>query len=340
MSRAWAEAAWTLTGLVLVLVATIATFGLPVGESLRLLAEGSLSGGGMARTLVKATPLILAGLGMVIAWRAGMYNIGGEGQYLVGALAGAWVARAVAAFPPLALKPLILVATFLGGALFAALAGLLMVKRGVQVVISTILLNFVALQFFNWSVSGPLQESKRQLPQTDRLPEALMLTRLDRQNDLHTGVFLALALVAVATVFLYGTPTGFRLRFVGANPRAARANRIEPRRHQLLAIALSGGLCGLAAGVEYLGITGQLGYGFSQQIGFLAIPVALLGGLHPVGAMLSALYFGALFAGSENLARFSGFGTTIVFVIQGVAVLGFVGIRALVERRRTGEAPA
>lgn len=338
MSRTLTDTGWMLAGLVLVLVATIAAFGLPVVESLRLLAEGSLTGGGVARTLVKATPLILAGLGMVIAWRTGIYNIGGEGQYLVGALLGGWVARFAAVVPALALKPLILAATFVGGAVFAGVAGLLMVKRGVQVVISTILLNFVALQFFNWAVSGPLQESKRQVPQTDRLPEALMLFRLDRQNDLHTGVFLALALVAVATVFLYRTPTGFRLRFVGENPRAARANRIEPGRHQLLAIGLSGGLCGLAAGVEYLGITGQLGYGFSQQIGFLAIPVALLGGLHPIGVLLSALYFGALFAGSENLARFSGFGTTIVFVIQGVAVIGFVGIRALVERRRPAEA--
>ncbi|MCW5943645.1 MAG: ABC transporter permease [Fimbriimonadaceae bacterium] len=338
MKRVFVEGGLVLAGLLLILIATIATFGLPVGESLRMLAEGSLSGGGLARTLVKATPLILAGLGMVLAWRAGIYNIGGEGQYLVGALGGAWVARVGVAVPALVLKPLVLIAAFLAGGLFAALAGLLMVKRHVQVVISTILLNFVALQFFNWAVTGPLQEASRRLPQTDRVPDSLMLFRLDRQNDLHTGVFVALASVAVVTVFLFLTPTGFRLRLVGDNPRAARANRIEPGRLQLLAIGLSGGLCGLAAGIEYLGITGQLGYGFSQQIGFLAIPVALLGGLHPIGALFSGLYFGALFAGSENLARFSGFGTTIVFVIQGVAVIGFVGLRALIERRRTPEA--
>lgn len=317
---------------------TLAAFGLPVWESIRLIAEGAFgSSAGLARTLVKTTPLLITALGMVIAWRAGIYNIGGEGQFLVGALGGAWIARELSAWPGLGLKPAILLATFMGGALWAMVAGWLMVKRNVQVVISTILLNFVAMQFFLWSVSGPLREAKGQLPQTDRLSPEHMLHRIDPQNDLHTGVFLALALVPLVFALLFLTRAGFRMRLVGENPRAARANRIPPARSQMLAIALSGGLCGLAAGVEYLGMTGQLAQGFSRQVGFLAIPVALLGSLHPVGTLFSATYFGGLFAGTENLARFSALGTSLLFVVQGVAVLGFIGIKTWVERRRQWE---
>lgn len=335
MTKALLPALGALLGLTLALVLTLVVFGLPVADSLRLIWEGSVgSSGGWMRTAVKATPLMLMGLGMAVAWRAGMYNIGGEGQFLAGALGGAAAAKFLTAVPALALKPLVLASGFVWGGLFALIAGWLLVKRGVNVVISTILLNFVAIQLFEWALTGPLQEAKGRTPQTDRLPEAMMLFRFDRQNDLHSGVLIALIAVVVVYAILFLTPTGFRIRLAGENPQAARANRIPPGRYQLVAMALSGGLCGLAASVEFLGITGQLAKGFNQQLGFIAIPVALLGNLHPVGVGLSAVYFGGLFAGSENLARFSNFGTTVMFVIQGAAVLAYVGVRTVLERRQ------
>jgi simple sugar transport system permease protein len=313
-----------------VLIGTLAAFGLPVGPSLELIGQGAFGDKfGIARSAVKATPLLLTGLGIVVAWRARMYNIGGEGQFLVGALFGAAIAKAsVGSVPPALCNVAILAGSVIGGSLWAMLAGWLFVRRGVDVVISTILLNFIALEGLSWAVSGPLQERKRQLPLTEALPDSVMLQRFDRQTDLHSGVVIALLATVLVYVFLFRTKAGFRLRVVGDNDRVARVNGIDPDRVRIMAMALSGALCGLAGGVEYLGLAGQLSTKFSQNWGFLAIPVALLGALHPLALILSAGYFGALFAGSENLARFTPAGSTLVYVIQAAAVLGFVALRS------------
>lgn len=314
-------------GLVLVLVLTLAAFGLDIGRSLGLIVQGAFGDkAGLSRTFVKAVPLCLCGLGMVIAWRAKMYNIGGEGQYLVGALLGATVAKVGLAWPPALLNVSVLLAGVLGGSLYASLAGWLQVKRGVQVVISTILLNFVAFQALDYLVRGPLQESKKALPLTDRLPNEAMLQRFDAQTDLHSGVFIALIAVVAIYFWLYRTRSGFALRFTGENAQAARANGLPVARVQMGAMAISGGLCGLAGVIDYAGVTGQIGNGFSQDWGFLAIPVALLGALHPFGVLFSAVYFAALFAGTEVLARYTAVGNTVVYVVQAVAVLAFLGL--------------
>lgn len=332
----------TFIVLVLALVATLALFGLPVLDSLRLLYEGALGDKfGISRTLAKATPLLLTGVGMVIAWRAGMYNIGGEGQLIVGAIGAAAVASALAGkIPGAALNPILLVVAMASGALWSGIAGWLQIARGVPAVISTILLNFVAIQLLAWVVQAPLRRSTGGLPQTEPLPEDAMLLKFDRQLDLHFGIVIALIVVVLAALYLYGTRSGFRLRLVGASASVARANRIPSKRVAVGSMMLSGALCGLAGAVEYTGITGMLGIGFPQGWGFLAIPVALLGGLHPIGVLFSGLYFGALFAGSENLARFTASGTTLIYVIQAVAVLAVVSIAQKRPRPRAEEASA
>ena len=324
----------TVVGLFLAVVLTLALFGVDTIQGLKLLGDGAFGDKfGVARTLVRSTPLLLCGLGIMISWKAGMYNVGGEGQYIVGGIGGAMIAKMLLASNPTLANIAVLGGSIVGGSLFAAFAGWLQVKRGVQCVISTILLNFIAIQGLAWAVRGPLQESKRQLPLTDRLPNAMRLQRFDPMTDLHSGVFIALiALVAVA-IFLNLSKSGFKLKLVGENPRVARANQINPDRVQISAMAISGALCGLAGGVDYLGLTGQIGDGFSQNWGFLAIPVALLGGLNPWGVLGSALFFGALMAGGEGLARFNATGTTLVYVIQAVAVLGFVGFTQFKRRK-------
>jgi len=329
-----------VVGLFLCLVLTFAVFGLPIGDSLRLLAQGAFADKfAVSRTVVKSVPLLVTALGIVVAWRAGMYNVGGEGQFIAGGLAGAWVAKAMAFAPHGAPAPLItfaiLVACAVGGGAYGWLAGLLYTRRGVEVVISTILLNFVAQQILGWLVAGPLQERVHQLPETDQLPDAWMLPRIDPQTDFHLGIVIALLSAVALYVYLFRTKAGFELRLVGANARAARANRVPAKRVQERAMMLSGALCGLAGGIEYTAMAGQLGTAFSQNWGFLAIPVALLGGLHPLIVIVSALYFGALFAGSEQLARFTPAGSTLVYIIQAVAVLGFVSLNAWQERRQT-----
>lgn len=327
-----------VAAVVLVVGGTLLLFGFPLGESLRLLFKGSMGDGiAWTRTVVRATPLVLCGLGTLLAWRTGMFNIGGEGQFVVGGLCGAVLVHLAGALQPGLLNVGILIASAAGGALYASLAGWLHVRRGVQVVISTILLNFVALQLMGWAVTGPLK-APGGLPVTDRVPEAAMLWRLSRQSDLHSGVFLALALALAVWAFLFATRTGFRWRLVGAGPRVARAVRIDPGRVQIAAMAASGALCGLAGGVEYTALAGQIDAGFAQNWGFLAIPVALVGALHPLGVVASAVGFGALFAGSENLARFTPQGGTLGALIQGWVVLGLVGWSAWRERKSPTEA--
>ncbi|MBV6458780.1 MAG: hypothetical protein HONBIEJF_01918 [Fimbriimonadaceae bacterium] len=314
-----------IAGIALAVVLVLAAFGLPVAESLRLLADGAFgSKVALGRTLTKATPLVLTGLAMTVAWRTAMYNIGGEGQYLLGAITGAAFAKAMWGVAPAAMSLAILVGSVIGGAAIGWFAGWLFTARRVEIVISTILLNFLVIQFVDWAVRGPLQERKGQLPLTDALPNEAMLLRLIPGTDLHSGVFLSLVAVIVVWVLLYRTRLGFGWRVVGANDAAARASGLDRNRLRLSAMAVSGALCGLAGGIDYSGVTGQIGAGFSQQWGFIGIPVALLGGLHPVGVLAAGLFFGALFAGSENLARFNTSGTTIVYVIQAVAVLGLL----------------
>jgi len=321
-------------GLLLILVVTLAAFGLPIVESAKLIFSGAFGNTlGLTRTAVKATPLLLTGLGMVVAWRAGMYNIGGEGQFLLGGLMGAVAAKLFSHAPPAVETILIILGAMIGGALWGSLAAWLFIKRGVNVVISTILLNFIAIQLLSWSVQGPLQESKHRLPQTDQLPDAVMLWRPDRQLDFHAGVFLALIVAVFLYFLIYRSVFGFQLRLVGANARAARANRISAEGIQFRALALSGALCGLAGGVELTGVAGVLGSEFSQGWGFMAIPVALVGGLHPLGVIGSSVFFGGVFAGTENLARFTTGGPTLVYVIQAVAVFGVVALRSFTNGR-------
>jgi simple sugar transport system permease protein len=328
-------------GLVVALAATLAVFRLPIGESMSLLYEGALGDKyGVHRTIVKSCPLILVALGLLVAWRAGVFNIGGEGQLLAGAIAGGTANSLLSGLPAPLLTCAVLAASIMGGALYAALAGWMFAKRGVNIVISTILLNFVAVHAVSYAVRGPLQEPTRAIPQSATIAPEAMFARIDVTTDLHWGVAAAPVAAVLLWVYLSATASGFRLRLVGSNAMAARAARIDPVQVQVRAIALSGGLCGLAGGVELLGVSGYLFDGFSPGWGFLGIPVALLGGLHPLGVIPAGAYFGALFAGTKNLEAFGAGKTALIYVLQGVGVLAFVALQELVRRRREDVAPA
>lgn len=325
----------TIVVLFAALVLTLVVFRLPLIPALGTLLEGSFgSVNAVSRTLVKTCPLLLCGLGITFAWRAGMYNIGGEGQFVLGGVLAATLFRFA---PGISNVTLLLLCSVVGGALWAALAGWMYIRRGVQLVISTILLNFVALQLLSYGVTGPLRAPGDGQFLTEHLPREMMLPRFSPRMDLHLGVVLAVLLSLACGVLLSRTKPGFLIRVAGQNPRLLTTHRISAERVQLLALALSGALCGLAGGVEYTAMSGQIGDSFSQNWGFLAIPVALLGRLNPWGVVASALYFGALFAGSTALERTYPANSAIIFVIQAVAVLALL---ALQHSRKPEVAPA
>lgn len=349
--RALAGVLAACAGFVLLLTVTFLLLGIAPFEGLRSLwvgAFGDAQGGrwyAVSETLVKTSPLLLTALGVTVAWRAGLFSIGGEGQLLLGAVTATATVRFLGVLPGPALTLLALVAGAAAGGLWGWFAGWLKVRRNVQEVISTIMLNYVALYLLGWLVDkGPLQESARRVAQSDPLPSAVLFARLippawsdGIATRLHSGVLLAFLAVPAVTLLLFHTRTGFGMRLIGQNPEAARTARYPVGALRLQAMGLSGALCGLAGCVELLGVTGRLFANFSPGWGFTAIPVALLGGLHPVGVLLSALFFGALTAGSGNLARFSGVSSVLIYILQAVAVLAVVGLRAYQALRARSE---
>ena len=328
-------------GFIALLYVTFVLLRVPPVDSLRALWAGAFGDAesghwyAISETLVKTTPLLLTGLGVTVAWRAGLFSIGGEGQLIMGAIAAASVARILPAVPGPLLTVLMLTAGIIAGAGWGGIAGWLRVRRGAPEVISTIMLNYIALYLLGWLLNGPLQERAHRLSQSEPLPEAALFARIvppalsgGMVTRLHSGVFLALFVTIGVSIYLFRTSGGFSLRVIGQNPDAARTARIPVDRLRIQAMLISGGLCGLAGVTELLGVSGRLYANFSPGWGYTAIPVALLGGLNPGGTLLSALFFGGLSAGSSNLSRFSNVSSVLIYIAQAAAALAIVGARA------------
>jgi simple sugar transport system permease protein len=290
----------------------------------------------VSETLTQSVPLLFTGLGVAVAFRCGVWNIGAEGQFLAGAMAVAAVLRVWQPSSALVGVPVLLLAGAAAGAAWAGLAGGLRAYRRVPEVISTIMLNFVALYLFSWVIRGPLQEAARRFPQSEEAPAAVQLWRLLPPSRLHLGFLLALLALAGVQVFLFRTVPGFQVRAVGQNERAARYAGIPARRVVLLAMAVSGGLAGVGGAVELLGVTFRLVEPFSPGYGFTAIAVALVGALHPLMIGLSALLFGALNVGSGALQRAAGIPSVFVSIIQAVVLLSVAWQGAVRRKGETG----
>jgi simple sugar transport system permease protein len=300
--------------------AFLAILGYAPGPALRALAAGAVgSQAAWTATALKATPLLLTGLAVAICFRCGVWNIGAEGQLLAGALFATAVAtRLLTGAPAVLALPAVVFAGALGGCLVGAVAGALRAGRGVSEVISTILLNFVAIQLVALAVHGPLQEAAGAYPKSDPFPHAAMLPAWGR---LHLGFAIALLLAFAAQILLFRTAAGFRLRAVGLSARAARFAGISPERYTFSTLALAGGLAGLAGSFEVAGVTGQLYEGISPGHGYTAIAVALLARLHPLAVIPSAFFFGGLEAGAGAMQREAGVPAVITQIVQGVAIL-------------------
>ena len=298
-------------------------------------AFGSTSG--LTQTLVKATPLLLVGLGICIAFRASVINIGGEGQIIVGALAGTWFPLAFRTWPGWLLIPCTILAGFLAGCAWGFLPGILKARLKVNEILSTVMMNAIALQLMNLMIRSVLMDpagvtAGTYLAQSERLPEQVWLTRLIPQTLLHTGTIIAAILAIVVYIFLWRTTIGYRIRAVGLNPDASRFAGINVPLYQALSLTLAGGFAGIAGAIEVIGVQHRLLEGITSGYGFSGIVAALFGGLHPLGTIPAAILFGGLLVGGDKMQRAVQVPSSLIDAILGLVVLFVVG-SALWSRR-------
>jgi general nucleoside transport system permease protein len=288
----------------------------------------------LQQTLILTTPLILTGLAVALAFRAGLFNIGGQGQYIVGSVAAVWVGSSFAGMPAFLHVVLAIVAACLVGAAWAGIAGLLKATVGAHEVISTIMLNYVAIWVGVWlfSLGGPLQNDRDEsLPVSNDVVEGARLPVFWGDpvlQGLHVGIFVSLAAVVVFWLLLNRSTTGYEVRAVGFNPEAARYGGMSVTRNYVLVMAVCGLFAGLAGALDVLGWQFRLATNDIQvsQIGFLGIAVALLGRSTASGTLAAALLFGALLSGTSqrNLDPTvfePELASNLTVIIQGLVVL-------------------
>jgi simple sugar transport system permease protein len=272
-------------------------------------------------TLVRSVPLILTGLSVAWAFSAGVFNIGVEGQFLVGASAATAVALR---FPSLGLltSVLAMLAGVIAGAAWASIAAWLRVRFAVLEVISTIMLNFVAIQLVAFLVHGPLGDPAGIYPQSPSLSTSTWLPRIIPGTRLHAGFAIAVLACLGAWFVMRHMAAGFRLRLVGANPDAAWiSGGVNVNRVTVAAFLVSGGIAGLAGAIEVTGVTYALYESISPGYGYTAIAVALLANLNPAGVLASGIGFGALEAGAASMQRDAGVPAVIVWVVEALIIL-------------------
>lgn len=341
-----------LTDLLLPVLATLAALGVgaimlqllganPLTAYRALLNGAFGSKNALADTIVRATPLLLVALGICIAFRAGVINIGGEGQLVAGAILGTLIALKFPDAPGIVIIPLGLIAGFIGGAIWGGIPGVLKAYFNVNEILSTIMLNIIAVQGMNYLLRGPMidpvqAQAASRIPQTARFTAAFDLPRLV-PTRLHLGALIAVILAFLVYILLWRTTVGYRIRAVGLNPDASRYAGINVKRNIVLALLLSGAFAGLAGAVQVYGVhhrmftDGSLA-GFTGSAGFNGIVAALFGKLNPIGAIPASFVFGALIVGANSLQRTMQVPAALSTVLNGLVVI-FVVSSELLSRR-------
>lgn len=311
----------------------------------RALLDGAFgSPGALTDTAIKAVPLVLVGVGICIAFRANVLNIGGEGQLVMGGLASTGLVLALPDLPGPLLVPLVLLAGAVGGAIWGAIAGSLKAYLNVNEILSTIMLNIIAVQIMNYLLAGPLVDKEFSgfslIPQTRRLSPNADLPVLVQGTKLHAGVVVAVLAAVLAYVLLWRTGLGFRLRAVGLSRDASSYAGMPVRRTITLALTLSGALAGLAGAVLVFGsashrmVTDGTATGFTGSAGFNGIVAALFGGLNPLWTIASAFVFGGLLVGGNAMQIAVQVPTALIVALNGLLVVFVVSIEHLRRRYR------
>lgn len=287
----------------------------------------------LTETALKATPLLLIGLGLTVAFKARVWNIGAEGQYFIGAMSGSFVALQYATLPAAILIPLMLVAGMVGGAIWGLIPALLRTQRGMNEIITTLMLNYVAIFLVEYVSRGPLQDPNGYLPESAQFVKAARLSGLFGSR-IHLGVIVALIFIPVVYLLIWRTPLGFRLRAIGSRATVAHFAGVDVKQGIIFVLLFSGALAGLTGIIEVSYLHSRLKGSISGGYGFTGILVALLGRLHPVGVLFAAIFFAALTIGSDSMHTITGLPATLADAIQALMVLFVLGVDAFFRLRR------
>jgi simple sugar transport system permease protein len=292
----------------------------------------------VTEVLLKATPLVVIALGLAVCYRSNVWNIGAEGQFLLGAVSGGgvalWLTTQGIALPKVASLPLVLIAGVLGGMAWAAIVALLRDRFNANEILVSLMLVYVAQQLVNWLVFGPWKDPQGfNFPQTKTFDASTWLPLLIERTRLNIGFVIALAAVALAWVFLFRSYRGFQLQVGGLAPAAARYAGFSSRAALWMALTISGGLAGLAGAIEAAGPLRQLTPHISTGLGFTAIIVAFVGRLHPVGIVFAGVLLSMMLIGGELGQSRLGLPNALTGVFQGLLLVLLLACDTLIHYR-------
>ncbi|WOO38749.1 ABC transporter permease [Anaerocolumna sp. AGMB13020] len=304
----------------------IAGIGGNPGEAFSFLLKGAFgTKANFGETIVKSVPLIFTGLAATFAYKCGVFNLGAEGQFAMGAVASIWVSTSLTGISGIPLLIISLLAGILAGGLWGCIPGILKISRGLNEMIVSIMLNYIAILFMGYLYSSPLRDGS--VPQTAAVP--VKLPRIMEGTRLHAGIIFAIVLALFLYYFLFHTAAGFKLRAVGLNQTAARYNGYSVKKFMLVSFVISGAIAGLGGSVELHGTQFRLMAGFGDGYGFDGVAIALIGQLNPIGTVLVAYLFAVLRTGATTMQAGSGMPTSVIDIIQALIIVFAVAGSAL-----------
>lgn len=278
---------------------------------------------GISETIIKTTPLLLIGLGMCVAFRSKIWNIGGEGQYIMGAIIATVIGVFLSSMPSPLIILTIILASFLIGALWGAFAGFLKAKLEVNEIIVTIMLNYIAIYFLYYLIRGPFKDQTivGGFPQSPPISKSAILPTIFPELRINLGIIIALVIAILVYMLLFKTTLGYKIRVIGSNPIAANYGGIKVTRIIILSMFISGGLAGIAGAIEICGVHGRLLDGIVAGYGYIGIVVALLGELHPIGIIFAAIFFGAMIVGMQEMQRTIRVPFALIQSMEGLIII-------------------
>lgn len=303
------------------------------------LVKGALgSMNAIGNTLNRATPYMIVGAATTIAYKCGSMNMGQEGQVFMGGLGAALIALAFPNLPLGLAIPFALLGGMVLGTIYISISVILRLTKGINEVLTTLIMNYVATLIVSAMVIGPIAStSSSSYPHTNDFGAAYMLTSWKNIGHLHSGIFIAIVVVILAIYFFWVNPLGLKLRAAGLSPMASRTAGINPTKVFVLGMLANGAFCGLAGGVELLGRYNNLRGSFANTIGWDSLIVALLAGLNPKGVFPAALFFGALYAGINTMQRTLGVPSALLSLIKGCIMI-FIIAGAAIQKYHTFKA--